>query len=142
MHRLPALILIVGLVGFTAGCNRFKQPAVFGTDSVNIAAIPPGWPEDYDLTPVQERVLEDRGRPEFFRARWDRRGRLTWGSEVWTTYRRQRVQDIISSELRRGRPSANAIWGNRRAVLVSKAASRRSPHFSKACWYNSAVSTA
>lgn len=89
------ITFLAALALLPLGCTRFYPPAVFDLDSVNVASLPPEWPEHMELTPVQERILKERGNPDYLRARWDRRGNLTWGDEVWTTHHRSRVIDIM-----------------------------------------------
>jgi hypothetical protein len=98
------VIVLAALALFPLSCSRFDPPAVFNLQSVNVASLPPGWPEHMALTPAQERVLEERGNPDYLRARWDRRGNFTWGDEVWTTHHRSRVIDIMLTAHHHDRP--------------------------------------
>jgi hypothetical protein len=102
--RHLTVITLTALALLPLGCTRFHPPAVFDLQSVNVASLPPDWPEHQDLTPAQERVLEERGNPDYLRARWDRRGNFTWGDEVYTTYHRHRMIDIMLTAHHHGEP--------------------------------------
>lgn len=94
--RLISIAIVMTAIALT-GCRHYYAPANFDRDSVNIATPPRDWPdaEHWTLTPAQQEVLAERGKPEVFRAWWDTRGRLTWGSDLAAQYRRQRVEDIM-----------------------------------------------
>jgi hypothetical protein len=90
-----AVALCLGVVAVT-GCDAFQPPAVFNLTSVNVASLPPAWPyEEPGLTHAQQEVLDERGKPDRLRARWDERGRLTWGTDLRGRFRRNSVQDIM-----------------------------------------------
>lgn len=94
-RRVPRWSVLCLAVVAAAGCNRFEPVAVFDLASVNVASLAPDWPGDVGkLTPAQQEVLATRGRPDHLRARWDRRGNLTWGAELRMRYDRQRITDI------------------------------------------------
>ncbi len=100
---LITLLLALALVALP-GCRRFYPPAVFDLDSVNVASVPEAWPAEFELTPGQQEVYDERGAPDFLRARWDPRGTLMWGEELRMTYRRQRIVDIMHTRHRHGEP--------------------------------------
>lgn len=103
--RLAAAALTVSAAIALGGCNRFVDWADFeAMESVNVAAPIGPWPEGFELTAAQQEVYDERGRPDFFRARWDRRGRLTWGDDVLQRTSRQRIRDVMARAHHRDEP--------------------------------------
>lgn len=99
---IPLALCAVALTGCRA-FSQFHPPAVFDDDnSVNVAMLPDDWPEHQELTEIQQEVLEERGEPDLFRVWWDDRGRLVWGPEIWTRYRRQSMNDVMQTAHRHG----------------------------------------
>jgi hypothetical protein len=94
---MRSLLVSLAVTLAAAGCSHFVPWADFDSmESVNVALPTGAWPEGFDLTPAQQEIFDARGRPDHFRARWDRRGRLMWGDEVRQRSNRQRVVDVMA----------------------------------------------
>jgi hypothetical protein len=103
LFRVLRLVIVTLFAVVATACGgsgpRFIEPDI--TFSVNIIAVPADWPiededwpEDIDMALRQQRAYEKYGKPEFFRVRWNREGRVISRTELQQRMNAQKERKV------------------------------------------------